>query len=105
MKNAVLLAILISAGVGLTVLADVLLKDSHFSRNGKLAMGVFIYGSTAIFVAGAFRVSSFGAVFTFWESATVITGILVAASRYHEPLTTTRLLALLFAIVAAILSK
>jgi multidrug transporter EmrE-like cation transporter len=105
MKNAVILAMLIFVGVGLTVLADVFLKDSHFSRNGKLAMGVLIYGSTAIFVAGAFRVSTFGSVFTLWESATVIIGILVAASRYHEPLTATRILAVLFAIIAAFLSR
>lgn len=84
----------------MTLLADVLLKQSTLGDWRYLAAGFVAYGLVALPVAFAFRFTSFGGLFFAWEAATVIMGVGIATIFYHEPFSLSRMLAIAFAVAA-----
>lgn len=99
---AVILAI--TLGVGLTLVADIILKKSGLYNVKLLLLGFLLYGVIAIPVALAFRFVQFGALFIVWEAVVVIVGIIVASFYYKEPFGLWRFMALMLAVGALLLS-
>lgn len=98
------LSALVVIGVTTTLAADIYLKRSGFVRVTDIIVGIALYGSVAIPVAAAFRLAEFGFLFIAWEAVMIIAGITVATVSYGEALTTQRLLSLIFALLALVLS-
>jgi multidrug transporter EmrE-like cation transporter len=99
-----ILAVLILTGVGMTLAADIFLKRSGLTRVPDLLVGAALYGSVAIPVAAAFRLSEFGVLFVVWEAVMIVVGVAVATVFYNEAFTIHRCLAVAFAILALLLS-
>jgi multidrug transporter EmrE-like cation transporter len=97
--------LLISSGVALSMIGDVLLKQSAVANLVMLTGGIVFYASGAIPVAIAFKTVDFGSVFLVWEAVTVVAALVVARLLFNEPVTIQRLLALAFALTAIWLSS
>src|SRR3989338_3551970 len=95
-----LVTLLIGIGVTLTIVADVILKESNWDNWRYVAVGFLIYGLVAIPAALAFKYTGFGQLFLIWEAVVVISGLIVASWYYKEAFTTYRLLALMLALSA-----
>ena len=99
-----LVSFLIIIGVGLTIAADIVLKKSNGADWKLIVLGVLLYGVIAVPVAFAFKFTEFGTLFLVWEAVAVIFGITIASVWYKEPFTIYRLLALVLALGALVLS-
>src|SRR6266446_5879303 len=98
------LPLLITTGIVLTIVADVLLKKSHFSDWRYVALGCLLYGSSALLVAAAFRFTDFGMLFMVWEAITVVFGLAVGTVLFREPFTLLKFVAFLLVLGALGLS-
>jgi len=99
-----MLSILVSSGVALTVLADVLLKKSAGQNARFFVLGVILYALVAIPVTLAFRITEFGPLFIIWEAVTVALGLVISAVVFRETMTIQRSVAFILTIAALILS-
>lgn len=95
---------LVVIGVSLTILADIFLKKSNFHHPGYFAVGILLYALVAAPVAMAFKMAEFGILFVIWELLAIISGTAVAIVIYKEALTPSKALALIFAVVAVLLT-
>lgn len=94
----------IAVGVGLTIVADIILKKAGSTNWKYLAAGFLIYGLIAVPVAIAFKYSEFGQLFLVWEAVAVIFGVIVASMYFKEAFTVYRLAALFLALAALFFS-
>ena len=99
-----IISLALALGVGISLVADIMLKRSDFYQVRWLVLGVILYGLAAIPVAVLFRLVPFGSLFIIWEAAYLILGIVLASIFYGEPLTSYRFLALTLSLIAVWLS-
>src|SRR5436189_129885 len=97
--------LVISIGVGFSMLGDIFLKQSGLSKIGFVFAGILLYACGAVPVAIAFNRIAFGAVFLVWEAVTVIVAMIVARLMFNEPMNTHRVVAVLCALAALYLSS
>ncbi|MGI9102545.1 MAG: SMR family transporter [Terriglobales bacterium] len=95
--------LLICAGVGSTVIADMFLKRDGVLHSRSVLIGAVLYALVAIPVTLAYREVSFSALFILWEGVTILVGIAVGIWLFGEPFTTRTAFAAIFAIAAMIL--
>ncbi len=70
-----------------------------------LIVGMVFYLLGCIPVVLAFKKTEFGLVFIVWESITVVLGIAIGRALFGEPVTLSRALAVIFAVIALTLSQ
>lgn len=92
--------LLITLGVGFSMIADVFLKKSNASNIKFLILGFIFYGLATVPVAFAFKFIQFGPVFLIWEAITVISALTIASLIFNESMTVYKSVALVFAIAA-----
>ncbi len=95
--------LLICAGVGATVIADIFLKKGGVLHSRSVLIGAGLYALVAIPVTLAYREVTFTALFIIWEGVTILVGIAVGILLFGEPLTPRTTFAAAFAIAAMIL--
>lgn len=96
--------LLITGGVGLSMIGDILLKKSQTSDYKLFALGLFFYALGAIPVAFAFKKIEFGSVFLLWEAVTVIAALIIATWLFKENFSFYKCIALILALGAAYFS-
>lgn len=86
-------------GALLAVGADFLIKNGH------LWCGALLYAGCAWPAYWCFRYSEFGYVTIVWSASAVIVGVLVGRCVFHEQITVLRVVGLIAAVVAVMLTK
>ena len=76
--------ICVFSGVGLSVGADILLKKSAASGAKYFLIGLALYALAAAPVALAYRITTFGRVFLFWEAVNAAMCICCAVFVFKE---------------------
>lgn len=99
----IIAALLIGAGAGLTLLADIFLKKSDgFTWNYFLA-GLALYALVAFPVAMAFKLVEFGSLFVIWEALYLILGLVVGSLLFGELFTLQKGIAAVLMLAAILL--
>jgi multidrug transporter EmrE-like cation transporter len=93
-------ASLIAIGAGLSILADIFLKQGGLSKPSHLIAGAILYGSVALPVALAFKYTEFGRLFLIWEAMVIVGGLIIASIYFKESFSIYKVLALVFALVS-----
>jgi len=97
--------LLVVISVGMSLIADIFLKRSvGVSHLGFFSAGFLLYGLSAIPIALVFTRTEFGLVFILWEALAVGTGLVVATLLFHEPLTASKISAMMLVLGALVLS-
>jgi len=92
-------------GVSLTMVGDVFLKRSEILTHPKLLIvGAAFYLAGCVPVALLFKNMDFTWVFIVWESLTVALALVVGSLLFREDLTANKMLALILAVLAVVLS-
>lgn len=101
MKNLEIFA-LVTVGVALSMIGDVLLKRSHEGSLWVLGGGLVFYFLGCIPVVLVFRLTTFGNVFILWEALTVILAVVVGQLLFDENITANKLVAIGLVVAAII---
>jgi multidrug transporter EmrE-like cation transporter len=88
--------ILIMMCAGLTVIADIYLKESEGKDPKKIGIGIVIYAVIAVPSVLAFKYIQFGTYYLLWEVLTTAIAVMVGTFYFKEKFTLMRLLAIVF---------
>jgi multidrug transporter EmrE-like cation transporter len=92
MRNFEIIA-LVSIGVTLTMIGDVLLKRSHSGSLWLIGGGLLFYSLGCAPVILVFRLTEFGNVFVLWEALTVVLAVVIGHFLFGESVTSNKLAA------------
>jgi multidrug transporter EmrE-like cation transporter len=96
--------IYIVLGVSLCLTGDTLLKKSSALGDASFWVGITFYAASALPVALVFRRMEFVWVFIAWEAATLLLSALIGTFYFHENLSSYKIVALLLALAAVVIS-
>ena len=87
-------------GVSVSTIADILLKKSDGTNWWYIIVGVILYGLPAIPLAFVFNKLDFVVVFIIWQALSMILAVIFSIFMFHETMTLSRVLSVVFAVVA-----
>jgi multidrug transporter EmrE-like cation transporter len=98
------LHIALLVGLGLTLAADVALKESTSGNLRLFSLGLLLYASVALPVAVAFRFAEFGTLFLMWEGLYVTSGVILGHLVFRESMNAAKIASLVFALMSLVMA-